>query len=464
MKSIIICIITTCFILLSCGRDNDNQDSLLIKNRPNDIGNGLNTAEWFALGDSDFDSYQADDRHSRVNSDAVNGTCVLSPIEVQARDGRDFGRFRDWGGSRRYDYERNYSLSGSTVRSSLYDWHDMFREDWLEGLLEIVRDFRNKLLGYDPPLGRLLVDELRNKANRQDGGLLPVVVQINLGINDIDGSTSLYHQFTSHDSHIYWVNQKTEVINKTVDNILDAYPYAIVVIWELLDDGGWDTRFSIEQEQWITSHTQHWNNNLHKIAESKSSVVVFETNKMTREWIGRKSNGSDKDIMVDGIYYYRDYVPAEGDQTIDNTKYIATRDRHGNTVLSALYTKELYGLLNNRFGAGLQPFADVHINAITCQSEAPTHKAPSLEIPGDVVIRLSDLPYSLGKIHAYDSNGKDISDSAVAISDIGGALYGDGQNIQMRQNRHNIGSHRIIVQVRDANGRAAAKSMTIEIQ
>lgn len=87
-------------------------------------------------------------------------------------------------------------------------------------------------------------------------------------------------------------------------------------------------------------------------------------------------------------------------------------------------------MLNDKFGAGIPPFTPIKINTITCQIDNHTSEQPVLEIPADATINHTELPYPLGNIVAYDSNGMDISDSVVAVSDIGGAFYGDGQSIQ----------------------------------
>jgi hypothetical protein len=168
--------------------------------------------------------------------------------------------------------------------------------------------------------------------------------------------------------------------------------------------------------------------------------------------------------VIDGIRYFRDTVPNRLSADIDNTQYILTRDIHGNAVLSALFIRELYRLLNDRFGVGIAPFTPVKINTITCQVDDATDKHPSLEVPANAVIGLSDLPYTLGSIRAFDANGNDVSDSAVAASDIGGTLFGDGQNLQLRAKRHGKGRHTITITVSDANGRQSSKSTEVVVQ
>jgi len=453
-------------VLLSCGlygEDTESSPGNTVSASP--VAAMLIHGRWLALGDSDFDSYQADDFERRVNPMAINAACVLSPVEVQARDGRDFGQFAKWEDGRRHDYRGNFSLSGATVRSSLFGWREKFKEDWAEGIIEIVRELRNALLGYKPALGRLMLAELESLNNDPELNTKPVVIQISLGINDIDGVASLYNEFNSTDSHFAWIDTRTDVIKNAVERMLDAYPNSVIVLWELHDDGAWDTRYSAEQEKRITSHTDYWNSNLKQIANARPSVIVFEVNKLTRHWIGRKSDGTDREIIIDGIHYYREFVPSQAaDDGIDNTKYILTRDGHANTVLSALFTRELYRLLNDSFGAGIPPLTPVQINTITCQVENPTDEIPILEVPRHATVKLSDLPYLIGKIQAFDVNGKDISDSAVATSDNGGVLFGDGQNIQMRPERHGKGSHHITITVNDAYGRSSSKSMKIIVK
>jgi len=417
-------------------------------------------AKWLALGDSDFDSFQAENLHTRANLNAKNADCVLSPIEIQSRDGRDFGEFKKWPDSRRHDYRGNFSLSGATIRRSLYEWQDIFEDVWFNDPVQLLREIRNKFVG-NKSLGELLLGEL--KALRDSGELktTSVVVQITLGINDINGRFSLYNKFTSMKSHYPWINTKVKFIEKFVDKILIIHPNTIIVLWELHDDGGVMTELTIEQEKRITSHTQYWNDNLNEIALARPSVVVFKANELTTEWIGRVSNSTDKQIFLEGINYIREQVPREA---VNNTRYIITMDGHANTVLSALLTRELYRLLNDRFGMGLQPFSPSEINSITCQKVILTDKNSSLDIPNDASINISDLPYSIGYIQANDSNGKDISDSAVATSDLDGVLYGDGQNIQLRSPRHGRGDHNITIKVKDANGRMFSRIMKLTVK
>lgn len=461
-----------CFISLvsvvlgSCDSHIEDPEYLSVQHNMNDVSSTvILNGRWLALGDSDFDSYQADDLMYRVNTKASNASCVLSPIEVQAKDGRDFGEYATWGDGRRQDYRANFSLSGASVRSSLFDWRAYFAEDARSGMLAFVRQLRDGFLGRESRLGHAILSELGTMKDSKTPSPAPVVVQINMGINDINGEKSLYKQFSSMDSHYSWIDARTDAIRHVVDEMLELYPGIIVVLWQLLDDGGWDTRYSSEQESRITSHTRHWNNNLQAIADARSTVIIFETDTFTRALLGRKSNGTSKDIVIDGIRYIRSFVPdSKVNAKLDNTRYVVTRDGHGNTILSALYTREVYRLLNNEFGAGIAPFTPVKINTITCQDNHPTSETPVLEIPADVTIQRTQLPYSIGKIIAHDSNGKDISDSTAAVSDRGGALYGDGQNIQLRSPRHDTGSHHVTITVIDANGLAASKAMSIVIQ
>ncbi len=451
--------------LLSCESHQENTESLSTKHNSKAIDlAGIKNGRWLALGDSDFDSYQADDLEYRVDTMASNAACVLSPIEVQVRDGRDFGEYAEWDDGRRHDYRGNFSLSGASIRNNIFGWRELFAEDARSGIIEFIRAIRDRLYGQESRLGDAFIAELRNLKAQKVSLVVPVVVQINIGINDLsDGS--LYNQFSSMDSHYSWVDARTDAIRNVVDEVLDVYPDIIIILWQLLDDGGWDNRYSPEQERRITSHTKHWNENLRAIADARPTVLVFETNTLTRTWLGRKSDGTGKDIVVGGIRYMRNYVPSSTDsERLDNTKYVATRDGHGNTVLSALYTGEIYRLLNDRFGAGIPPFTPARINSITCQIINPTSEPPVLEIPPDVTIQYADLPYSIGNVVAYDSNGKNVSDSAVAVSDRGGALFGDGQGIQLRASRHHIGTHQITVTVQDANGLTTSKTMTVIIE
>jgi len=452
-------------LLLCCSSGEDTElasGNAMTTARP--AGNLLH-GKWLALGDSDFDSYQTDDFKRRANLMALNADCVLSPVEVLVKDGRDFGQLKEWGGARRHDYHGNFSRSGTTVRNSMFGWREKFSEDRAEGFIEIARQLRNTVLGYEPALGQLILAELESLSN--DAGLpnRPVIVQINMGINDINGYPSLYDAFTSMDSHYSWVDSRTAAIESVVDKMLDASPGVIIVLWELLDDTLMDEHIPAEQERRITSHTDHWNNNLKEIADARPSVILFEVKALLENWIGRKSDGTDKNIVIDGIHYYLEYVPSQAaDDEVDNAKYIVTRDGHGNTILSALFTRELYRLFNDSFGAGIPPLTPVQINTIACQVENPTDEIPVLEVPRDMTIRRADLPYVIGEIKAFDANGKDISDSAVATSNNGGVLFGDGQNLQLRSPRHNIGMHHIAVTVRDAYGLTASKTLTIVIE
>jgi len=427
---------------------------------------GILNGRWFALGDSDFDSYQADDLMQRVNTKASNASCVLSPIEVQVNDGRNFGEYAEWGGGRRHDYRGNFSLSGASIRNSVFGWRDHFVEDAKSGIIELIRELRDKLLGRELRLGNAIISELKAVNLSSSSAVETVVIQINIGINDINAyDESMYKEFTSENSHFSWVDRRTDAIKKLVDKMLEIHPNVVIVLWQLLDDGGWSAQYSSAQETRITAHTNHWNSNLQLIANTHPTVIVFEANTFTQEMIGRKSNGTSKDIEIEGIKYLRSYVPSsENGGKVDNTKYIVTRDRHGNTILSALYTREIYRLLNDRFGAGIPPFTPVKINSITCQINNPTSEAPVLEIPADATIQHAELPYSIGNIVAYDSNGKDISDSAVAVSDRGGALFGDGKGIQLRSPRHDIGTHHISITVYDANGLITSKTMSVIIE
>ena len=398
---------------------------------------------WLALGDSDFDSYQANDRKYRVNQAAHNASCVLSPIDVQARDGRD---------------------SGASVRNNIFNWREIFNEDAKSGIKELLREARDYLLGRETRLGGDIISELSLRS-RGEVASSPALVQINIGINDIDGDDSLYAKFSSMDSHFPWVDARTGALGRVVDNIREIHPRIIIILWQLLDDGGWSDRFTPEQEARITSHTERWNTNLEAIAEHRPGVVVFEANTLTRSWLGRASDGTSKDIVVGGVRYIRGYVPRDASTAdVDNTGYVATVDGHANTVLAALYTREIYRLLNDRYGAGIHPFSPVKINTITCQYVQHQKDTPTLEIPPDTVVKHSELPYSLGAITAYDASGNDISDSAVAVSDIDGILYGDGSNIQLRDSRHGVGVHRITVTVVDSNDVTASKSMRIVIE
>ena len=423
---------------------------------------GIIDGRWLALGDSDFDSYQSDDLLHRVNMKASNASCVFSPIEVQAKDGRDFGEYAEWGDDRRHDYRGNFSLSGASIRSSIFGWREHFAEDTKSGAIEMIRGLRDELLGREQDLGRAIISELKVNNLSSSPAVEPIVVQVNIGINDIN---AMYEKFTSHDSHFSWIDRRTGAIKKVVDEMLASHPNIFIVLWQLLDDSWWSAKYSSEEESRITAHTRHWNSNLQEIANSHPTVVVFEANAFTEEMTGRKSNGTSKDIVIDGIKYIRSNVPdSVVGGKVDNTKYIVTKDNHGNTILSALYTREIYRLLNDIFGAGIPPLTPIKINSITCQINDPTSAAPVLEIPDDAIIKQAQLPYSIGKIVAYDSNGRDISDSAVAVSDRGGTLFGDGQRIQLRSPRHDRGVHHITVTVHDANGLSMSKSISIVIE
>jgi hypothetical protein len=459
-------ILLTALVIMSCESQTENTEtsSVLLKTK------GANSVDiidgrWFSLGDSDFDSYQSDDLLHRVNMNASNASCVLSPIEVQANDGRDFGEYTEWGDDRRHDYRNNFSLSGASVQDSIFGWREHYAEDARSGVIEIVRELRDKLLGREQRLGKAIISEL--KANDTSYPVVrPIVVQVNIGINDINAyGDSMYEKFTSQDSYFSWIDRRTGAIKKVVDEMLEVHPNIVIVLWQLLDDSRWGAKYSSDEEFKIIAHTNHWNSNLQAIADSHPTVVIFEANTFTEEMIGRKSNSTSKDIVIDGIKYIRSYVPdSVVGGRVDNTKYIVTKDGHGNTILSALYTREIYRLLNDRFGAGIPPFTPIKINSITCQSNDPTLAVPVLEIPADAIIKQAQLPYSIGKIVAYDSNDKDISDSAVAVSDRGGALFGDGQGIQLRSPRHGRGVHRITVTVQDANGLKMSKNMSIVIE
>ncbi len=447
---------------MSCESQAENTETSSIQLKTKGVNSvGIIDGRWLALGDSDFDSYQSDDLLYRVNMNASNASCVLSPIEIQAKDGRDFGDYAAWDDGRRHDYRGNFSLSGDTVRDSLFGWREHIAEDAKSGAIEMIRELRDELLGGEQRLGKAIISEL--KANSLPS---PSVVQINIGINDIDGNReSMYEKFSSQESHFSWIDRRTGAIKKLVDKMLEIHPHIVIVLWQLLDDSRWNDEYSSEDELKITAHTDHWNSNLQEIADSHSTVVVFEANTFTEEMMGRKSDGTSKDIVIDGVKYIRSRVP---DSTlggkVDNTKYIVTKDGHGNTILSVLYTREIYRLLNDTFGAGIPPFSLVKINSLTCQIDDSTSAVPVLEIPADVVIKLAQLPYSIGKIVAHDSNGKNISDSAVAVSDRGGSLFGDGQGIQLRSPRHDRGVHHITVTVQDANGLKMSKSMSIVIE
>ena len=452
-------------LLLCCSYGEDTEHAtgnVMTTARPAD---SLLHGRWLVLGDSDFDSYQTDDFKRRVNPVALNTECVLSPVEVLVKDGRDFGQLKEWGDARRHDYHGNFSRSGITIRNSMFGWREKFSEDRVEGIIEIARQLRNTVFGHEPALGQLILAELETLSNDAEFRNRPVIVQINMGINDINGYPSLYDAFTSMDSHYSWVDSRTDAIENIVDKMLHAYPGVVVVLWELLDDTLLDSHFSAEQERRIASHTDYWNNKLKAIADARPSVVLFEVNALLYHWIGRKSDGTDKNIIIDGIHYHRGYVPGQAaDDGVDNTGYIVTRDGHGNTILSALFTRELYRLLNDSFGAGIPPLTPVQINTITCQVENLTGEMPVLEVPPDITISWTDLPYVIGEIKAFDANGKDISDSAVASSDNGGVLFGDGQNLQLRSARHNTGTHHITVNVRDAYGLTASKNLTVVIE
>jgi len=449
-------------VFMSCESQAENTETSSIQLKTK----GVNSVEiidgrWLALGDSDFDSYQSDDLLHRVKMNASNASCVLSPIEIQAKDGRNFGDYAEWGDGRRHDYRGNFSLSGDSVRNSLFGWREHIAEDIKSGVIKMIRELRDELLGREQRLGKAIISELK------DNNLpSPAVVQINIGINDIDGNgESMYEKFSSQESHFSWIDRRTGAIKKLVDKVLKIHPRVVIVLWQILDDSRWSDKYSPEEELKITVHSDHWNSNLQVIADSHPTVVVFEANTFTEEMMGRKSNGTSKDIVIDGIKYIRSRVPdsAVGGK-VDNTKYIVTKDGHGNTILSVLYTREIYRLLNDTFGAGIPPFSPVKINSLTCQIDDPTLAVPVLEIPADAIIKLAQLPYSIGKIVAHDSNGKDISESAVAVSDRGGALYRDGQGIQLRSPRHDKGAHHIVVTVRDANGLTTSKTMSVVIE
>lgn len=450
-------------VLMSCESQTESTETLSIQPKAKDINLvKIIDGSWLALGDSDFDSYQSDDLLHRVNMKASNASRVLSPIEVQAKDGRDYGEYAEWGDVRRHDYRGNYSLSGASVGEDIFGWHDLFLEDAKSGVVEMIRELRNALLGSEGRLGKTIISELKAISLSSAPAVEPIVVQINIGINDIN---AVYEKFTSHDSHFSWIDRRTGAVKKVVDEMLVIHPNIVIVLWQVLDDSWWGAKYPSEEESWITAHTNHWNSNLQAIANSHPTVVVFEANTFTEEMIGRKSNSTNKDIVIDGITYIRSKVPdSMVDGTVNNTEYIVTKDGHSNTILSALYTREIYRLLNDIFGAGIPPLTPVKINSITGQINEPTSSAPVLDIPADAIIQLAKLPYSIGKIVAYDANGKDISDSAVAVSDGGGALYRDGQGIQLRSPRHDKGTHHIVVTVHDANGLATSKTMSVVIE
>ena len=455
-------VLLSALVFMSCESQTENTETPSIQLKTK----GVNSVEiingrWLALGDSDFDSYQSDDLLHRVNMKASNASCVLSPIDVQAKDGRDFGEYAEWGGDRRRDYRGNFSLSGASVRDSIFGWREHFAEDAKSGVIQMIRELRDELLGREQRLGKAIISEL--KANNLSS---PAIVQINIGINDIDGyGESMYEKFSSQESHFSWIDRRTDAIKKVVDEMLEIHPNVVIVLWQLLDDSRWSAKYSPVEELKITAHTNHWNSNLQMIADSHPTVVIFEANTFTEEMVGRISNGTSKDIVIDRIKYIRSNVPdSVVGGKVDNTKYIVTKDSHGNTILSALYTREIYRLLNDTFGAGIPPFSPVKINSITCQVNDPASTVPVLEVPADAIIKLAQLPYSIGKIVAYDSNDKNISDSAVAVSDRGGTLFGDGQGIQLRSPRHDRGVHHITVTVHDANGLSKSKNMSIVIE
>ncbi len=454
-------------IMGSCDSHVNQPEYLSIKHNTK----GVNSVEiikgkWFALGDSDFDSYQADDLPRRVNTNASNANCVLSPIDVQVKDGKDFGEFAKWEDGRRHDYRNNFALSGASVQSSLFGWRNYFEENVVSGMIALIRELRNSLLGKEHRLGKAIISELKNFNLHPSSTDKSAVVQISIGINDINEyDNSMYQKFTSKNSHFSWIDRRTGALKQLVNEMLEAHSDVVIVLWQLLDDSVLGDQYSSEQEIRIIAHTDHWNSNLQTIADMHSNVIVFKANTFMQQLIGRDSNETNKDIVIDGIKYIRKYVPnSSGEDKVDNTKYIMTRDGHGNTILSTLFTREMYRMLNDQFGAGIPIFSPVEINTITCQINNSTSEDPVLKIPADAIIKHTELPYSLGNIVAYDSNGKDISDSAVAVSDIGGVLFGDGQHIQMRASRHEIGMHRVTVTVRDANGLTKTKNMSVKIE
>lgn len=462
------CFISLVFLFLgSCDSPVNHPEYLSNEHNTKDANSvEILKGRWFALGDSDFDSYQSDDLLRRVNTNASNPTCVLSPIDVQVKDGRDFGEFAKWDDERRHDYRNNFALSGASVRSSIFGWRNYYEENAVSGVIALIRELRNRLLGKERHLGKAILSELKNFNLHSSSTGKSAVVQISIGINDINEyDNSMYQEFTSRNSHFSWIDRRTDAIKQLVNKMLEAHPGVVIVLWQLLDDSVLGNQYSSEQEIRIIAHTDHWNMNLQAIADRHSNVIVFKANSFMQQMIGRDSDGTSKDIVIDGTKYIRKYVPnSTGGDIVDNTKYIMTKDGHGNTILSTLFTREIYRLLNDTFGAGIPIFSFVEINTITCQTNNPTSENIVLEIPADVTIKHTELPYSLGKIVAYDSNGKDISDSAIAVSNKGGLLFGDGQRIQMRDSRHETGIHRVTVTVRDANGLTKSKNMTVNIE
>ena len=452
-------------VSLSCGRNNDSERYITDKQLVDELASGAGQTYWYALGDSDFDSYQADDRPYRVNVNGYNAENVLSPIEVQSKNGMNFGAMSYWGGIRRLDYRHNYSLSGATVRGNLYNWRQYLEEDILTGIKAFMRETRDIFTNENNNLANAFLAGLVEKRTNHVPDEVPVIVQISIGINDINNELSSYKSSTTPYNDYSWIDKRTQTIGRIVDDIRRLYPDYIIVLWQILDESRWEIMATPEEEALYTDVTAHWNNNLQIIAEDREGVIVFKADSLTEKWIGRKSANTDHDIIIDGIRYMRDMVPdSSGPRKADNTGYVATIDGHGNTVLSALYTREIYRLLNDRYGMGIAPLTDVKINAITGQSRIPTRHAPTLTLPADVIIERKDLPYNLGHIIAHDSNGKDISDSAVAVSNTGGVLFGDGQNLRLRPERHSVGTHVVTVRVTDANNKVTSGTMRITIR
>lgn len=209
-------------VLLSCGPYEDATESTTGSKASAIPGvDMIRHGRWLALGDSDFDSYQADDFKRRVNPIASNADCVLSPVEVLARDGRDFGQFAKWEDDRRHDYRRNFSLSGASIRNSIFGWREIFSEDAKAGIIEMAREVRDSLLGREPRLGNAIISEPGSSTKSNTPSIVPIVVQINIGINDINRYNSLYNQFSSMDSNYSWVDSRTDALKNVVDEMLD---------------------------------------------------------------------------------------------------------------------------------------------------------------------------------------------------------------------------------------------------
>lgn len=149
------------FLALIIGKLGDEISESSIHLMTGNIGPvSIMNGRWLAIGDSDFDSYQADDHVYRINRNASNAYCVLSPVEVQARDGRDYGEYDNWGGHRRQDFRNNFSLSGASIRNNIFGWREIFAEDAKSGIKEMLRELRDKLLGRETRLGDEIISEL----------------------------------------------------------------------------------------------------------------------------------------------------------------------------------------------------------------------------------------------------------------------------------------------------------------